>query len=85
MPVSRTENSSLILLGSPLGKRRTDSTTSPCSVNLIALPTRLTSTWLMRSASPSSQRHSRGNGSTIISTGLALSEERIRSAMLSNN
>ncbi|MCW0416355.1 hypothetical protein NB689_002109 [Xanthomonas sacchari] len=85
MPVSRTENSSLSLPGSAPGKARTDSTTSPCSVNLMALPTRLISTWFRRSASPCSQRQPGGSGSTIISTGLALVAEVISAAMFSSS
>ncbi len=85
MPVSRTEKNSLILPGSPLGKLRTDNATSPCSVNLMALPTRLISTWFRRSASPRSQRQPAGSGSTIISTGLALIAEVISAAMFSSS
>ena len=51
MPVSDSEKSSSTFFSSALS-RLTSTETSPSSVNLMALPTRLTSTWRSRSGSP---------------------------------
>ncbi len=56
MPVSRTATDSTTgSPGSPRSSTRTSTTTSPCSVNLTALASRLASTWRSRVTSPSTR------------------------------
>ncbi|MNN16562.1 hypothetical protein D3C81_1297060 [compost metagenome] len=70
MPVSRTLRRRLAT-PSPLARSRALTTTSPCGVNLMALPARLVSTWRSRPGSPSRVCGSAGSTSSTSSRPLA--------------